>query len=116
MNGNPGFLKLPDGKMVCLMPRGSYVVADKRNFSVQEIADRLLSVSGSPTGPKKEWTPIGAWNAATVGGHSDIPIELLPPMIVLDDPAIPSSAHLSIRNIPNDRLGLERAFSAPRSR
>jgi len=103
--GQAGLLKLPDGKMVCLMPRGSYVVADRQNFSVPELADRLLSVNGSPTGPKKEWTPIGAWNAPTVAGHSDIPIELLPPMIVLDDPANPSSAHLFDPEHPERSLG-----------
>jgi hypothetical protein len=76
--GHAGLLKLPDGKMVCLMPGGSYVVYGKRNFSVPEIAARLLSVNGSPTGPKQKWTPILASNAATVAGNSDIPIELLP--------------------------------------
>ena len=103
--GQAGLLKLPDGKMVCLMPSGSFVVADRRNFSVSEIADRLLSVNGSATGPKHQWTPIGAWNAETVAGTSEIPIELLPPMIVLDDPANPSSAHLFDPEHPERSLG-----------
>jgi hypothetical protein len=103
--GQAGLLKLPDGKMVCLMPRGSFVVADRQNFSVTTIANRLLSVNGSAIGPKKEWTPIGAWNAETVAGTSEIPIDLLPPMIVLDDPANPSSAHLFDPEHPEPSLG-----------
>jgi len=103
--GQAGLLKLPDGKMVCLMPRGENVVYGKRNYSVPEIADRLLSVNGSPTGPKKKWQPILASNAATVAGNSDIPIELLPPMIVLDDPANSFSAHLFDPQDPERTLG-----------
>ena len=68
-------------------------------------ADRLLSVDGSPTGPKKKWDPIFASNAASVTGSSEIPIELLPPMIVLNDPANPSSAHLFDAEDPERTLG-----------
>jgi hypothetical protein len=103
--GQAGLLKLPAGKMVCLMARGSFVVSGKENYSVRAIANRLLSVNGSPTGPKKDWTPIRASNAATVAGHSEIPVELLPPMIVLDDPANPSSAHLFDPEHPERSLG-----------
>jgi hypothetical protein len=103
--GQAGLLKLPDGKMVCLMPRGEYVVYGKENYSATAIANRLLSVNGSPTGPKKEWHPVHASSAATVTGDSDIPIELLPPMIVLDDPANPSSAHLFDPEHPERTLG-----------
>jgi hypothetical protein len=62
---------------------------------------------------------LGAWSKADdllvvrkhikiVAGDSDIPIDLLPPMIVLDDPANPFSLIFSIRKIPNDLLDLER--------
>jgi len=104
-HGQAGLLRLPDGKMVCLMPRGEYVVFGKENYSAPAIADRLLSVNGSLTGPKQKWTPILASNAATVAGNADIPIELLPPMIVLDDSANPSSAHLFDPEHPERTLG-----------
>jgi hypothetical protein len=103
--GQAGLLKLPDGKMVCLMPRAGNVVVGKQYYSVAAIADRLLSVNGSPTGPKQKWHVIHASNAATVAGDSNIPIELLPPMIVLDDPASPSTAHLFDPEHPEQTLG-----------
>jgi hypothetical protein len=103
--GQAGLLKLPSSKMVCLMPRGSFVIADRPNFSVAEIAGRLLSVNGSAIGPKQQWTPIGAWNARTVTGTSELSIEVLPPIIVLDDPANPSSAHLFDPEYPERSLG-----------
>src|SRR5258706_242288 len=37
-----------------------------------------------------------------------MPIDLLPPMMVLDDPANPFAFIFSIRKIPNDLLDLER--------
>jgi hypothetical protein len=103
--GQAGLLKLPDGKTVCLMPNAQNLVYGKQYYSVPVIADRLLSVNGSPTGPKEKWHVVHASNAATVAGNSDIPIELLPPMIVLDDPANPVSAHLFDPEHPERSLG-----------
>jgi hypothetical protein len=102
--GQAGLLKLPDGKMVCLLLAAQYMVAGKY-LSVAEIADRLLSVNGSPAGPKIKWPLITAANAPTVAGSSDIPTELIPTMIVLDDPAKPSSAHLFDPEHPELTLG-----------
>ena len=103
--GQAGCVKLSDGKMLCLMPSAGYPVYGKNRLSVPEIADMLLSVSGSPTGPKTKWNRIYASNATTVAGSSDIPIELLSQMIVLDDPANPSSAHLFDPEHPEPSLG-----------
>jgi hypothetical protein len=108
--GQAGLLKLPDGKMVCLMPNAQNLVYGKQYYSVAAIADRLLSINGSRTGPKEKWHVIHASNAATVAGNSDIPIELLPPMIVLDDPANPFSAHLFDPEHPERSLGSEARF------
>jgi hypothetical protein len=74
-------------------------------LTVAEIADRLLSVNSSPVGPKIKWPLITAANAATVAGSSVIPTELIPTMIVLDDPANPSSAHLFDPEHPELTLG-----------
>jgi hypothetical protein len=108
--GQAGFLKLPDGKMVCLMPRAGNVVVGKQYYSVAAIADRLLSIDGSLTGPKKKWHVIHASNAATVTGESDIPNELLPPIIVLDDPVNPTTAHLFDPEHPERSLGYGARF------
>jgi len=108
--GQAGCVKLPDQKMICLMPGGQNMIFGKPFYSVAVIADRLLSVEGSPTGPKVKWRLIGAPNAATVAGSSDIPIGLLPPMIVLDDPAHPSSAHIFDPERPEKTLGAGSRF------
>jgi hypothetical protein len=103
--GQAGCAKLGGGKMICLLPNAQNLVYGKGYHSVPDIANRLLSVNGSQTGPKKTWDPISASNAASVTGGSDIPIELLPPMIVLDDPANPSSSHLFDPEDPARTLG-----------
>jgi len=103
--GQAGCVKLSDGKMLCLMPDAGYPVYGKDRHSVSAIADRLLSVDGSPTGPKTKWNRIYASNATTVAGSSDIPIGWLSQMIVLDDPANPSSAHLFDPEHPERSLG-----------
>jgi hypothetical protein len=103
--GQAGCVKLSNGKMVCLLPNAQNLVYGKDYRTVGAIANRLLSVNGSPTGPKKKWPLIFASNAASVAGSSDIPIELLSPMIVLDDPANPSSAHLFDPEHPERSLG-----------
>jgi hypothetical protein len=103
--GQAGCVKLADGKMVCLLPNAENLVHGKGYGSIPNLANRLLSVNGSPTGPEHKWVPIFASNAASVTGSSDIPLELLPPMIVLDDPANPSSAHLFDAEYPERTLG-----------
>jgi hypothetical protein len=107
--GQAGLLKLPNGKMVCLLLSAQYMVVGKY-LTVAAIADRLLSVKGSPTGPKKNWPLITAANALTVAGNSDIPTELIPTMIVFDDPAKPSSAHLFDPEHPELTLGPQARF------
>jgi hypothetical protein len=103
--GEANCLKLPDGKMICLLPDARNFVHGRTYYSVAAIADRLLSVDGSPTGPKAKWKVVHASNASTVSGSSNIPIELLSPMIVLDDPNNPSSAHLFDPEHPERTLG-----------
>jgi hypothetical protein len=103
--GQAGCLRLPDGRMVCLLPNAQFFVHGKAYYSVAAIADRLLSVDGFPTGPKAKWKQIYASNAASVSGSSNIPVDLLSPMIVLDDPKNPSSAHLFDPEHPEKTLG-----------
>lgn len=108
--GQASCLKLPDGKAVCLLPNAQYPVRGKNHYSVAAIADRLLSVDGSPTGPKAKWKAVYASNAATVSGSSNIPNDLLSPMIVFDDSMDPQSAHLFDAEHPEKTLGLGSRF------
>jgi hypothetical protein len=79
--------------MVCPLLTAQYLITGKY-LTAAAIANRLLSVDGCPIGPKQKWPPLTAENAPRVTGSADIPLELLPVMIVLDDPSNPSSAHL----------------------
>jgi hypothetical protein len=108
--GQAGCVKLPDGKMVCLMPGGQSMIFGKLFYSIVETADRLLSVNGSAVGPKQKWRPIDVSNAATVAGSSDVPVEMLPAMIVLDDPADSSSVHVFHPEHPEQALGADSRF------
>ena len=107
--GQAGILKLGDGRMICLLLNADNLVPGE-HYGVPGLADRLLSIRGSLTGPKQKWSIITASNALTVTGTSDIPIGLLPPMIALDDPADPSSAHLFDPEHPERSLGLGARF------
>jgi hypothetical protein len=108
--GQAGCVKLPDRKMVCLMPGAQTMIFGKLFYSVAEIADRLLSVNRSTAGPNERWRRIDVSNAATVAGSSDVPIDLVPPMIVLDDPADSSSAHVFHPEHPEQTLGAQSRF------
>jgi len=104
--GQAGCVKLSNGKMVCILPAAqNLLVYSQKIRSVPALADPLLSVNGSPVGPKSEWTPIQASSAASVSGSADIPRELLPAIIVLDDPLNPASAHLFDPEHPEQSLG-----------
>jgi hypothetical protein len=104
--GQAGCVKLSSGKVVCILPGArSLNVYSKMNRNVGALADRLLSVLGSPVGPKSKWTPIQASSAASVSGTADIPLDLLPAIIVLDDPLNPASAHLFDPEHPERSLG-----------
>jgi hypothetical protein len=109
--GQASCLKLPDGKAVCLLASDQYPVRGKNRYSVAAIAARLLSVDGSPTGPKEKWKGIHASNAATVSGSSNIQIDLLPTMIVFDDSMNPRSAHLFDAEHPETTLGSGSRFN-----
>jgi len=104
--GQAGCVKLSNGKMVCILPGAEDLhVYSHQMRNVPVLADRLLSVRGSPVGPKNKWTPIQASSAASVSGSADIPLDVLPAIIVLDDPLNPASAHLFDPEHPERSLG-----------
>jgi hypothetical protein len=108
--GQAGCVRIKGNKIVCLMPGAQNMIFGEPFYSTAMLADRLLSINGSPTGPKQKWLPINTSNARTVAGSSDIPIDLLPPIIVLDDPTHPSSVHLFDPKRPEPTLGARSRF------
>jgi len=92
--GQAGCIELPDETAICLIPDAQNLSRTSRTWSVMELADRLLSVDGTPTGPKAHWTRIFASNAQSVSGSSEIPPDLLPPLVVFESTKTASSAHL----------------------
>jgi hypothetical protein len=108
--GQAGCVRLSDGKMVCILPGGQSMIFGKLFYSIAETADRLLSVDGSEAGPKQRWRLIDVSNAATVAGSSDVPVVMLPAMIVLDNPADSSSVHIFHPEHPEQTLGAPSRF------
>jgi len=108
--GQAGCTTLPDEKTICILPgAGNLQVYSDSSRNIPVLANRLLSVNGSATGPKSKWTPTHASSAASVSGSAEIPLDLLPAIIVLDDRLNPASAHLFVPEHPEQSLG-------PRSR
>jgi hypothetical protein len=103
--GQAGCIPLPDEKAICLIPGARNLSRTSRTWSVANLADRLLSVDGSPTGPKAHWTGIYASNAQSVSGGSEIPPDLLPPIVIFENVKTPSSAHLLDPEHPEQFLG-----------
>lgn len=103
--GQAAVLKIEDGKMICLMPGARHLIYGKAFQSVSWIADRLLTAEGAGTRGWKERVRIGVDTAARASGSAEIPLELLPPMIVIGDPAEPRSAHIFDPEHPEHTLG-----------
>jgi len=83
--GEAATLPLPDGKMLCLTVRGQAVV-DAKLTSAALLAHRLLSPPNQSS--------IDASNASRVSGSAEIPLELLPTIVIFEDPKNPHTAHL----------------------
>jgi hypothetical protein len=113
--GQAAYVTLPDGKAIFLLPM--YLTpkfAGKRLYDVIGLANHLLSVNGSPSGPTKKWAPIHAGNATTVTGSSDIPDNLLPLMISLYNSADASTARFFNPEHPEQTLGDQSRFLGAR--
>lgn len=111
--GQAGYVKLPKGKVIFLLPHALSPIfgfADKRPCDVIDIANYLLSVNGSPSGPTKKWAPIYSSNAATVTGSSDLPNSFLPPMIFLENADDVSTARFFHPEHPEQTLGDQSRF------
>jgi hypothetical protein len=105
--GQAATLRLPDGKVLCLMTSGETLVGQKSNNSVGWITNRLLASllrSGSRS------NLIDTSNAADISGSADVPLDLAPTMLLLENAADPKSAHVFDPERPEQWLGPDAKF------
>jgi hypothetical protein len=100
--GQAATLRLPDGKVLCLMTSGGTLVGRKTIDSLVRIANRLLAPL-LRSGGRRDM--IDTSNAADISGSADIPLNLLPPILLFEDPHNPSTAHVFLPERPEQWLG-----------
>jgi hypothetical protein len=93
LKGRGAALRLPDGKAVSMLITNSFGTFDDNRirYDVRKIADELLTKDpkipfAPPAGdPRPGQRVIDAHTGSLVHGGSDIPLDLMPPMIVFTD-------------------------------
>jgi hypothetical protein len=108
LNGEAVTLGLPDGKVICMLLNEQFdsIENPKRHYRIFEIADRLLTTDEKIPFLRFGREPfIEAHTAALVSGSAEIPIDLLPSMVVFLDGANPHSAHVFDPANPEKWLG-----------
>lgn len=104
--GQAATLWLPDGKVLCLMTSGQTLVGRKiRNSyagNVVGIANRLLAPL-LRSGGRRDM--IDTSNAARISGSADIPLDLLPTILLIEKPEDPRSVHVFDPERPEQWLG-----------
>jgi len=80
--GQAATLWLPDGKVLCLMTSGETLDGRKTRNSARGIANRLLAPL-LPSGDRRDI--IDTSNAARISGSADIPLDLLPAMVLIEN-------------------------------
>jgi hypothetical protein len=109
--GQAATLRLPDGKVLCLMTNGQIVVGKKTRSSVVGIANRLfppmLDVGG-------RLDVIDAYDAAHISGNMDIPLDLLPTIVLFESASDPKSVHVFDPQRADQWLGIGASFLGAR--
>jgi hypothetical protein len=104
--GQADTLRLPDGKVLCLMTSGQTLVGRKTRNSyagnVAGIANRLLAPL-LHSGGRRDM--IDTSNAARISGSADIPLDLLPTILLIENPEDPRSTHVFDPERPEQWLG-----------
>jgi len=100
--GQAATLWLPDGKVLCLMTSGETLDGRKTRNSARGIANRLLAPL-LPSGDRRDI--IDTSNAARISGSADIPLDLLPAMVLIENAEDPRSAHVFDPERPEQWLG-----------
>jgi hypothetical protein len=104
--GQAATLRLPDGKVLCLMTSGQTLVGRKTRNSYADnvvgIANRLLAPL-LRSGGRRDM--IDTSNAARISGSADIPLDLLPTILLIENPEDPRSTHVFDPERPEQWLG-----------
>jgi hypothetical protein len=119
LNGRAAALLLPDGNAVAMLLSGFSFGDDKEHYDVRDIADLLLTKDPrSPfrtiRGRAYRDIMINARTGALVHGGADIPLELLPAMLVFTDATSPRTAHVFDPADPEHWLGAGAKFLGAR--
>jgi hypothetical protein len=99
--GQAAVLQLPDHRVLFLMTSGETLVA-RQSHPIQIISRQLLGPVDRSRGTRG---PINAENAKLVSGVAEIPLGLVPTILLLDDSSNPKSAHVFDPEQPEEWLG-----------
>ena len=102
--GQAATLRLPDGKVLCLMTAG---IVGRKLPSIVGIADRLLAPL-QRSGGRRDM--IDTSNAPRISGSAEIPPNLLLPILLFENPDDPRSAHVFDPEQPEQWLGPDARF------
>jgi hypothetical protein len=109
--GEAATLRLPDGKVLCLMTNGELPIGRKARNSVVGIANRvfppLLAAGGRPD-------MIDTFDAARISGSADIPLDLLPTILLFQSATDPKSVQVFDVQRPEQWLGIGASFLGAR--
>jgi hypothetical protein len=108
--GHAAAMRLPDGKAVILFARFGGGFDDAPHAAIETIADRLLTTDPEIPFARSDgvWPDNKIIDANTgdfVSGGADIPLDMMPPMIVLTDASNIHTAHVFDPRDPERFLG-----------
>jgi hypothetical protein len=114
--GGAAASQLPNGEVVCMLLDNVNVFGAPRRYSVFEIADALLTdIPNSPfASAYGRQRMIDARTGSLVSGGADIPLDLMPPMVVFTEQNNPHSAHVFDPRNPERWLGPDAKFLGAR--
>jgi hypothetical protein len=108
LNGEAAATRLPDGKVVCMLLKGQLTpkgIPGKVDY-IFELADKLLTHDDRIPFPHYGRAPfIDSHTAMLISGSAEIPLDLVPSMVVFLDGADRRSAHLVDPTNPEKWLG-----------
>jgi hypothetical protein len=109
--GQAATLRLPDGKVLCMMTNGQIVVGKKTRNSVLGIANKLFPPSLAAGG---RIDMIDTFDASHISGSMDIPLDLLPTILLFESASDPKSVHVFDPPRADQWLGIGASFLGAR--
>lgn len=115
LNGEAAAMRLPDGKVICMMFQRQLPHNGTAPNSVFEIADKLLTFDDKISFPQSGRKPfIDSYTAMKISGSAEIPLDIMPSMLVFLNGADMRSAHLFDPKKPEQWLGAGAKFIGAR--